>query len=403
MKICLINNLYPPHSRGGAEVAVQNIAAGLKATGHEVFVITTHPWEDWKSLKPRVGERGGVRIYEFFPANIYHYSNGHNHNKLARYFWHFFDILNLHSFFVVKNILEDEKPDIVWTHNLMGVGMLVVEAIKRLGIRHWHTIHDVQLSLPSGLIVWGEEDNAEAKSPLRPFYERAMRDILGNLEIIFSPSKWLLNFYRSRGFFQQSKQLVLQNPVNLGVSGTLRVCRVPETGKSVVRFLYLGQIEEYKGVRMLTKVFRHLLNEGFDLELVIAGEGSILEEIKVLAFDEARIKILGAVPHERIGELFAGADYLVVPSQCLENSPTVIFESFSCGVPVLASNAGGIPEIVRNGINGYLFYPTEEGLRGGILRAAVHLDEREKLCKDGYDMVASLNFEEYLAKLKVLF
>ena len=395
MKICLINNLYPPNGRGGAEIVTQNIAKGLKAAGHEVFVITTHPWENTESLRARIVERNGIKVYEFYPANIYHYSNGHKHNMLARYIWHFIDILNLHSFFVVKKILGDEKPDIVWTHNLMGVGMLAVEAVKILGFRHFHTLHDVQLSLPSGLIIWGQENNKEAKSRLRPLYERAMRDILGNPEIVFSPSKWLLDFYAGRGFFKKSKQVVLQNPV----SGTLQTGRVPETPQSKVHFLYLGQIEEHKGVRMLVKTFRHLLNEGYDnLELTIAGGGALSEEIKVLAFDEERIKILGPVLHDKIGELFAAADYLIMPSLCYENSPTVIFESLAAGVPVIVSNFGGNPEIVRDGENGYLFNPNESSLKDAILRAAA-LDGWENMCHNSYVTVHELSIGEFSQKI----
>ncbi|MEK7211016.1 MAG: glycosyltransferase, partial [Patescibacteria group bacterium] len=180
----MINNLYPPVAESGASIVAQNIAEGLKSAGHDIFVISTAPYEDKNSFTPKKRELGGVRVYEFFPANVYHYLNGSRHNFFVRFIWHICDILNLHSFFVVKKILEDEKPDIVWTHNLMGVGMLAVEAVKLLGLRHWHTAHDVQLSLPSGLIIWGQENNAEAKSRLRPLYERAMRDILGNPEIV---------------------------------------------------------------------------------------------------------------------------------------------------------------------------------------------------------------------------
>jgi len=431
MKICLINNLYPPNGKGGAEVVTENIARGLKDAGHEVFVITTAPWQDKSSLRAKSREVGGIKIYEFYPLNIYHYSYGHRHNLLARYLWHFIDILNLHSFFIVKKILADEKPDIVWTHNLMGAGMLAAEAIKLLGLRHWHTVHDVQLSLPSGLIIWGEENNAEAKSRFRPLYERVMRDILGKPEIIFSPSKWLLDFYIGRGFFGKSKQIVLQNPVNLGVSGTLQACRVPETRESKVRFLYLGQIEEHKGLRMLVKTFRHLLNEGHDnLELTVAGSGALLEDIRVLAFDEERIKILGSVSHEKIGELFAAADYLVVPSLCYENSPTVIFESLSYGVAVIASNLGGIPETIRDGENGYLFNAHENSLKDAIMRAAAldpfggaglrvnpvfdpessdrrepgrGLDNYANLCQNGYVTVNELSMDAYIRKISSFF
>lgn len=378
-------------------MVTENIARGLKDAGHEVFVITTAPWQDKSSLRAKSREVNGIKIYEFFPINIYHYSSGNKHGMLARYLWHFIDIINLHSFFVVKKILEDEKPDIVWTHNLMGEGMMIFEAIKLLGIRHWHTVHDVQLSLPSGLITWGEENNAEAKSFLRPLYERAMRDMLGSPQIVFSPSKWLLDFYIGRGFFGASKQVVLQNPVVFTPTEPKARTEGP------VRFLYLGQIEEHKGLRTLVKTFRHLLNEGHDnLELTVAGGGELLEEIKVLAFDEGRIKILGPVPHERIGELFGAVDYLILPSRCYENSPTVIFESFSYGVPVVASGLGGIPEVVREGENGYLINPTEDGIRAGILRAAT-LDNYVNLCQNGYVTVHEFSMGEYIQKISSFF
>lgn len=378
-------------------MVVQNIARGLKDAGHEVFIITTDKWENIRSLKARAGERDGIKIYEFYPANIYHYSNSYKHNIWVRYLWHFIDILNLHAFFIIKNILEDEKPDIVWTHNLMGVGMLAGEAIKFLGIRHWHTVHDVQLSLPSGLIICGQEEGSEARNALRPLYEKAMRDIVGKPEIVFSPSKWLLDFYIGRGFFADSKKVVLPNPVVFTPAE-------PKTRMAgPVRFLYLGQIEEHKGVRMLVKTFRHLLNEGHDnLELTVAGGGALVEEIKVLAFDEQRIKILGPIPHEKIGELFAAADYLIVPSLCYENSPTVIFESFSYGVPVLASNLGGIPEVVKDGVNGYLFNPDENSLKDAVLRAE-GLDNFENLCHNGVVTVHELSIGEFSQKISSFF
>jgi len=89
--------------------------------------------------------------------------------------------------------------------------------------------------------------------------------------------------------------------------------------------------------------------------LLIIGSGSQLEVAQNLAKDNPRIKFLGYQPEEKIQEYFSQADYTIVPSLCYENSPTVIFESLSAGVPVIASDLGGIPELVRAGENGYLF------------------------------------------------
>jgi glycosyltransferase involved in cell wall biosynthesis len=55
--------------------------------------------------------------------------------------------------------------------------------------------------------------------------------------------------------------------------------------------------------------------------------------------------------------LFAICDAVVVPSLCYENSPTVIYESFLAGVPVVASNIGGVGELVKDGENGFLVTP----------------------------------------------
>jgi glycosyltransferase involved in cell wall biosynthesis len=206
-----------------------------------------------------------------------------------------------------------------------------------------------------------------------------------------------MDFYISRGFFGGGKLVVLPNPVIFAPTE-------PKTrAVGPVRFLYLGQIEEHKGVRMLVKTFRHLLNEGHDnLELTVAGTGALVEEIKVLAFDEGRIKILGPIPHDKIGELFLDADYTIVPSLCYENSPTVIFESFSHGVPVLASNFGGIPEIIKDGVNGYLFNPDENSLKDAVLRAA-GLDNFENLCHNGYVKVNELSIGEFSQKISSFF
>jgi glycosyltransferase involved in cell wall biosynthesis len=69
---------------------------------------------------------------------------------------------------------------------------------------------------------------------------------------------------------------------------------------------------------------------------------------------DARIRLCGPVPHDRVVETLAGYDATVVPSQWLETGPLTVLESFAGGVPVLGSDLGGIAELVTHDRDGWL-------------------------------------------------
>ena len=107
-----------------------------------------------------------------------------------------------------------------------------------------------------------------------------------------------------------------------------------------------------------------LLNaaESLDIpfELHIAGDGSLAEMVANRALHNPRIHFHGFIPLNHLARFFATTDAVVVPSLCYENSPTVIYESFAIGVPVIASHIGGIPELIQEGENGWLVEPGDE-------------------------------------------
>ena len=207
MKVCLINNLYKPFARGGAEIVVENIANGLKARGHDVFVITT------KSVFKKAKNKN-TKVYYFFPINLFWIGNIEKHNIFCRLFWHFFDMFNLHSYFKIKKILQKEKPDLVITHNLKGIGYLIPKAINKLGIKYFHTLHDVQLAIPSGILIKGKENLWQNRFFLTKLYEKINKKLFSYPQVIISPSNWLLDFYSKKDFFQNSKKIVLRNPIS---------------------------------------------------------------------------------------------------------------------------------------------------------------------------------------------
>ncbi len=341
MKICLINNLYPPYARGGAEQVVKRTVEGLIKRGHEVVLVTSTPEGEYKETKDN------LIIYRIRVKNIFYYTYAHKHHVISRFLWHVIDMFNVSVSKEVSRILMYEKPDIVHTHNLMGLSFLIPQAIRRHDMRHVHTVHDVQLVEPSGIILKTEEHSWRYTGFPTRIYTWIMKKLMGSPDVMISPSQFLLDFYRERGFFISSAKTLLRNPLTLNFEEG-------DEGRGTrdeFDFLYLGQVEEHKGVFLLVKAFKSIKNA----KLHIAGGGSQLDELKKQVGDSQNIKFYGRVERNKLPELFSHMDMTVVPSLCYENSPTVIFESLYFGIPVLASRIEGIVELINEGNNGFTF------------------------------------------------
>lgn len=352
MKIGIVSNLYPPDARGGAELVASRVADDLYGRGHEVFVLTTQPYMGVRSLFARIHERTLEAVYRFFPINFYSLRQDCHVPFPIRALWHVIDLFNPASRRTIRNIIRDEDPDVVITHNLKGIGVSIGREIQRQGVPHIHTLHDVQLSIPSGLLIVGEEHSWLNRSFLRRLYERGVRREMGRPDLVLCPSKFLADFYRERGLFTDTRVEILENPMPSDQPRSRGLRMAHKT-----QFLYVGQLEEHKGIRELLRAVESL---GQDAELHIAGEGSLSEFVASRADLDARVNFHGFVSLNHLIKLLCNTDAVVVPSICYENSPTVIYEAYLVGVPVIASRIGGIPELVVDGETGLLVTPGDE-------------------------------------------
>lgn len=342
MKIAIITNLYPPYDRGGAEQVVVKTVEGMSAAGHEVVVITGGP-----TTIP-VRTEGFCRIYTLAPRNVFFYPNAYKHGILVRLLWHARNIFHLRLAKEVETILFQEQPEIVHTHNLMGLGFCIPRAIRRLHFVHVHTVHDVQLAEPSGMILKAQEASWRYTGFPSRMYQALVRWLFGSPNVVISPSVFLQEFYRSRGFFPHARNLVLRNPLTV-------LPTEPRTDvSSPLRIMFVGQIERHKGIHTLLSSIDSL-EESYAqrIRLDILGSGSELDAVKRWAKDKPYVHCHGRVNREEIVQYYASADVTVVPSLCYENSPTVIFESFSFGIPVIASRIEGVSELIQEDVNGY--------------------------------------------------
>ncbi len=360
MKVCIVSNLYPPVSRGGAETIARRVAHELHLRGHEVVVVSTQ--KAW-SLRPRVTELSVERVYRFRPWNLYHPLDDHRYPFFARAVWHLVDMFGRHPADALGIVLDEEKPDVVLTHNLKGFGMRSVEAIRSRGIRHVHTLHDVQLAIPSGLLIHGQERAFLNDSFAQRWYEKKMATLVGSPDVVISPSRFLSEFYRARGFFPGSRVGIVPNPAP-AVETRARTRRTP----GPLRLLFAGQLETHKGIRWTLEALN-----AFEVpfELHVAGEGTLSESVAAWADRDPRVVFHGFCSLDNLVKLFFLCDAVVVPSLCYENSPTVIYEALLAGVPAVAADIGGIGELVRDGENGFLFPPGDaEAFRATLRKLA---------------------------------
>lgn len=155
------------------------------------------------------------------------------------------------------------------------------------------------------------------------------------------------------------------------------------SGNGSVNLLFLGHITEKKGVFDLLQVlgnnksdFKHRIT------FTLGGIGDLERLNKTLAeYDfNGDVKFAGWVTGSKKAELLNDCDVYVLPSYN-EGLPISILEAMSYGKPIISTNVGGIPEIVKPGFNGWLFQPGDQGALNNIIREV--LDDRERLKEFG--------------------
>jgi len=110
--------------------------------------------------------------------------------------------------------------------------------------------------------------------------------------------------------------------------------------------LFVGRLSEEKGLKTLATAWR----TATAIPLRVVGDGPLSDT----AWPEG-VTLLGVQPQEQVMALMQNATILILPSTCYENAPLTIVEAFACGLPVIASDIGSLPEFVRHRHTGLLF------------------------------------------------
>ncbi|PLX21169.1 hypothetical protein C0584_03420 [Candidatus Parcubacteria bacterium] len=375
MKVCLINNLFPPFDRGGAEKYLEKLERGFLREGHEVFIISTRPYT--ANFKKR------ERVYYLKSL----YFNISKMPAFLRVFWHFFGFFSFYKYFLVLKIFKKEKPDLVITNNLMGIGNNILLSTYKKKIKHIHVLHDIQLLHPSGLMFWEEENKID--SIFAKLYQRFNIFYSSKLLNVVSPSSWLLEEHLKRGFFKMSNCRTIFNPIEITNTPD---GKIQNTGKFT--FLYLGQIEKHKGVELLLRTIKEFFRNNLNAQLQIVGSGSQEQNMREV-FESDQIKFLGRKEGVEVKKAIIESDCLILSSLCYENSPTVVYEAAEYGIKFIYPNFGGAQEI-----GGYFEgVPYNPGKKGSLLRAIELAFSQGEMHNFQNKKVLELSTSNYIQKL----
>lgn len=346
MKVALANTLYPPDLIGGAERSVSQLAEDLSARGLQVIVLAT------ARHGQRIDSFGSARVFRLGNPNIYWPHGSARPGVIKRLTWHLIDMVNPLIFLRALRILRREQPDILHTNNLIGLSVSVWIAARCLGIPIVHTLRDYYLMCPKSSMFKDGENCPRQCFECRVFSlpKRAASLCVGSAVGI---SEFILDAHIRIGFFgATSANCVIANSARVSES---RLSKQRSPGPFAVGFL--GRIEPEKGVEVLLEAVgrvRHL-----DLEVRIAGEVDdlYLNSLKQRAVD-LPVRFVG---HVEPNAFLDSLDVLVVPSIWREPSGRVVLEAQARGVPVIASEMGGLSELIEAGSSGLLFMAGSSG------------------------------------------
>ena len=130
---------------------------------------------------------------------------------------------------------------------------------------------------------------------------------------------------------------------------------VKKSKSAKIRFGFIGRVVPIKGVHVLIKAFNELDSDSAELRIYGAADAGYLDKLKNMATSIDDIQFLGRFEPHEVYNILSEIDVLVIPSICCENMPLVALEALTSKTPVIASNAGGLSELINDKENGFLF------------------------------------------------
>jgi len=350
MKIIQANKFY--YLKGGAERYYFNLIKLLESKGHEVIPFSMLDEKNFES-----------KYSKYFVSNIDFEKPGQSFKKARRV---------LYSFEAKKKfeqLVKETKPDLIHIHNIYHqISPSILTIAKKYKIPVVETLHDFKLICPN-YTLYSKNQLCEQCKRYR-YYKCIFRKCIKNKfwqsalaskEMYFHK---LIRIYENNvtKFLAPSK-FVYDKILEFGIIKPDQITIVPEfiftendnfqQQNSQNYILYFGRLIKEKGIKTLISAMKKVNN----LELHIAGTGPDEQEFKNLAMRLGlkNVKFLGFLDQEKLKQEISNSLFVIHPSEVYETFGLSILENYNLSKPVIASNLGALPEIVKDKQTGLLF------------------------------------------------
>ncbi len=326
--------------------------AWLGEAGHEIAHFSTQhpsnepsPWSEYFVPYLKLGGDGQLEVFQKTRAAIRMFYNREAASRQTR-------------------LLLEFRPDVIHVHGIhRQLSPSILAAARERNVPVVHTMHDYFAVCPADVLLWGDGTLCDpglcrAAAPWPAILHRCVRGSLAQSSLsaaetffrtrfmhfeelvtrFISPSQFLADRLRAAG--------MMRRPIDVLPNA---IAEQPQ-GAGGAGFLFAGRLAREKGLRVLLDAARQA-----NLELTIAGDGPLAQLVRERS--SQRVRWVGSVPSTRVIELLGQCTAAVVPSTWFENAPLSILEPMAAGTPVVASAIGGIPELVRHGVDGLLVRP----------------------------------------------
>jgi glycosyltransferase involved in cell wall biosynthesis len=347
MKIAIFSDTFPPQTNGVANVAHKS-AIELAGLGHEVYVLTIS--SGIRKESHRIESEGYTVIrLPALPAFAY---KGHR-----------FALPLGMAIGQIRKI----RPDIIHTHTPFSIGIEAVLASKLFHIpiigTH-HTFYDHYLQHIKLDYAWAKKFSWKITVG---YYNRC--------NLILSPSQALADSLINNGL---NKPVIIHpnfidTDIFLPASSVQKKLLKKLYGIGPKAFVYMGRVSYEKNIQHIISAFFQAQKKDNQLQLYIIGDGP--ERIKLESFVQElgmddKIFFVGAKYGNELVRYLQACDIFITASKS-ENMPLSILEAMATGLPVIGVNSLGVPEIVKNNVNGIITEPDSiQEMTDSILKLA---------------------------------
>lgn len=333
--ILIVNQLYPPYVVGGAEKSVSLLAEALARAGNRVIVACLS-----QGTEREDEVRNGVTVVRLPLDNLYWaFDNTQKPGPLKRVLWHLRDRWNQKAARRFAAVVDEFKPEVVHTNNLMGFSIAVWKVLKDRGIPVVHTLRDYSLLCGRATLFRRNHICEQRCSDCKALTSnRRDRSLL--VDEVASNSDFVIREHLRYGYFSGKPTSVIYNIADLSARPALA-----DTPEDELVFGFIGQIVDEKGIRVVLEATKKLTCTNWRLRIAGRGAQDYLDHLQA-EFGDPRIEWLGFAKPE---DFYTRIDTSLIASVWHEPLPRTLIESFAYGRSALCARAGGIPEIASIG------------------------------------------------------